>query len=55
MSKGATNKRPAPGCKQMELVCRARGKKNRSCKGEVGRIAPNLLNRDFHTERLHQK
>ena len=55
MSKGATNKRPAPGCKQMELVCRARGKKNRSCKGEVGRIAPNLLNRDFHADKPNQK
>ena len=33
--------------KQMGLVCRVRAKKYRSYKGEVGKIAPNLLNRDF--------
>ena len=26
-----------------------------SYKGEVGKIAPNLLNRDFHTEKPNQK
>ena len=41
--------------KQMGLVCRVRAKKYRSYKGEVGEIAPNLLNRDFHAERPNQK
>ena len=30
-------------------------KKYRSYKGEVGKIAPNLLNRDFHAEKPNQK
>ena len=34
--------------KELGLVCCARIKN--SYKGEVGKIAPNLLNRDFHTE-----
>ncbi len=33
--------------KELGLVCRVRMKKYRSYKGEVGKIAPNLLNRDF--------
>ena len=37
------------------LVCRVRMKKYRSYKGEVGKIAPNLLNRDFHAEKPNQK
>ena len=41
--------------KQLELICRVRIKKYRSYKGEVGKIAPNLLNRDFHTEKPNQK
>lgn len=41
--------------KQQGLVCRVRMKKYRSYKGEVGKIAPNLLNRDFHAERPNQK
>ena len=41
--------------KQMGLVCRVRAKKYRSYKGEVGKIAPNLLNRDFHAEKPNQK
>ena len=41
--------------KQMGLVCRAKAKKYRSYKGEVGKIAPNLLNRDFHAENPNQK
>ena len=41
--------------KQLELVCRVRVKKYRSYKGEVGKVAPNLLNRDFHAERPNQK
>ena len=34
--------------KQLGLVCRVRMKKYRSYKGEVGTIAPNLLQRNFH-------
>ena len=41
--------------KQQGLVCRVRMKKYRSYKGEVGKTAPNLLNRDFHAERPNQK
>ena len=37
------------------MVCRVRMKKYRSYKGEVGKIAPNLLNRDFHAEKPNQK
>ena len=36
--------------KQMGLACRVRIKKYRSYKGEVGKIAPNLLNRNFYAE-----
>ena len=41
--------------RELDLVCRVRIKKYRSYKGEVGKIAPNLLNRDFHAERPNQK
>ena len=41
--------------KQLGLVCCVRAKKYRSYKGQVGKIAPNLLNRDFHAERPNQK
>ena len=41
--------------KELSLVCRVRMKKHRSYKGEVGRIAPNLLNRDFHADKPIQK
>ncbi|MEI3574844.1 MAG: IS3 family transposase [Oscillospiraceae bacterium] len=41
--------------KELGLVCRVRMKKYRSYKGEVGKIAPNLLNRDFHAEKPNQK
>ena len=41
--------------KELGLVCRVRVKKYRSYKGEVGRIAPNLLNRNFHAENPNQK
>ena len=34
---------------------RVRMKKYRSYKGEVGKIAPNLLNRDFRAEKPNQK
>ena len=41
--------------KELGLVCRVRMKKYRSYKGEVGKTAPNLLNRDFFAERPNQK
>ena len=41
--------------KELGLVCRVRMKKYRSYKGEVGKIAPNLLNRNFRSERPNQK
>ena len=40
---------------QLGLVCHVRMKKYRSYKGEVGKIAPNLLNRDFYAEKPNQK
>ena len=41
--------------KELGLVCRVRMKKYRSYKGEVGKIAPNLVNRDFRAEKPNQK
>ena len=41
--------------KELGLVCRVRIKKYRSYKGEVGKIAPNLLNRDFRAQKPNQK
>ena len=41
--------------KELGLVCRVRMKKYRSYNGEIGKIAPNLLNRDFHAEKPNQK
>ena len=41
--------------KELGLVCRVRMKKYRSFKGEVGKIAPNLLKRDFSTTAPNQK
>ena len=41
--------------KELGLVCRVRMKKYRSYKGGVGKIAPNLLNRDFHADKPNQK
>ena len=41
--------------KELGLVCRVRMKKYRSYKGEIGKIAPNLLNRDFKAEKPNQK
>ena len=41
--------------KELDLVCRVRIKKYRSYKGEVGKIAPNLLNLDFHADKPNQK
>jgi transposase InsO family protein len=41
--------------KELGLVCRVRMKKYRSYKGEVGKIAPNLINRNFVAEKPNQK
>ena len=41
--------------KELGLICHVRIKKYRSYKGEVGKIAPNLLNRDFHADKPNQK
>ena len=41
--------------KQLSLVCRVRIKKYRSYKGDIGKIAPNLLNRDFKADKPNQK
>ena len=41
--------------RELGLVCRVRIKKYRSYRGEVGKIAPNLLNREFHAEKPSQK
>ena len=40
---------------QMELKAKRRRQKYHSYKGEVGRVAPNLLNRDFRASRPNQK
>jgi len=37
------------------LVCRVRMKKYRSYKGELGKIAPNLLNRNFIADKPNEK
>lgn len=41
--------------KALGLKCMARIKKYRSYRGQVGKIAPNLINRDFHAEAPNQK
>ena len=41
--------------KELKLECKVRMKKYRSYKGEVGKIAPNLLERDFTTTAPNQK
>ena len=41
--------------KALGLVCRVRMKKYHSYKGEVGKIAPNLLERNFEVEKPNQK
>ena len=41
--------------KELGLVCRVRMKKYRSYKGEVGKLAPNLLERNFEAEKPNQK
>ena len=41
--------------KELGLVCRVRMKKYRSYKGEVGKLVPNLLERNFEAEKPNQK
>jgi transposase InsO family protein len=41
--------------KQLELSSKVRMKKYHSYKGEVGKIAPNLLERNFYAEKPNQK
>ena len=41
--------------KQLNLKCMVRMKRYRSYRGQVGKVAPNLINRDFHAEAPNQK
>lgn len=41
--------------KQQGLYCRVRMKKYNSYKGDVGKIAPNLLERNFESDKPNQK
>lgn len=41
--------------KELGLMCYVRMKKYRSYRGEIGKVAPNLLNLDFHADRPNQK
>ena len=41
--------------KELGLVCRVRMKKYRSYRGDVGKVASNLLNRDFSTKWPNEK
>lgn len=41
--------------KVLGLVCRVRMKKYKSYKGEVGKIAPNLLERNFEADKPNEK
>ena len=41
--------------KEPGLVCCVRMKKYCSYKGKIGKIAPNLLNQDFHADKPNQK
>lgn len=41
--------------KELGLYCLVRMKKYRSYKGEVGKTAPNLLNRDFSATKPNEK
>ena len=41
--------------KELGLKCQVRIKKYRSYRGEVGKVAPNLINRDFHADAPNQK
>ena len=41
--------------REMGIFCRVRMRKYRSYKGEIGKIAPNLLERDFKADKPNQK
>ena len=41
--------------KELGLICHVRMKKYHSYKGEVGKVAPNLLQRAFHADKPNQK
>ena len=41
--------------KDLNLKCRVRIKKYRSYKGEIGKVAPNLIDRNFHSDAPNQK
>ena len=41
--------------KELGIICRVRMKKYRSYKGEIGKVAPNLLDRDFKAEKPNLK
>lgn len=41
--------------KTLNLVCRVRIKKYKSYRGEIGKIAPNIINRDFSTTKPNEK
>jgi transposase InsO family protein len=41
--------------KELDLLCRVRMKKYYSYRGDVGKIAPNLLERDFNTSKPNEK
>lgn len=41
--------------KDLGLKCQVRIKRYRSYKGEIGKVAPNLINRDFHADAPNQK
>ena len=41
--------------KELGLKCRIRQKRYRSYKGTIGKIAPNILDRDFKADRPYQK
>jgi transposase InsO family protein len=41
--------------KETGIVCRVRMKKYKSYNGEIGKIVPNLLERDFETEKPNEK
>jgi transposase InsO family protein len=40
---------------QAHLTCKLREKKYRSYRGQIGKVAPNLLKRDFRTEKPYSK
>ena len=41
--------------KELGLKCQVRIKKYRSYKGEIGKVAPNLIDRNFHADAPNQK